>query len=146
VPRVDFYVTEDSGTEARARLACRIIEKAYAAEQRVVVRCTAESLARIDELLWTFGDGSFVPHEPLPSGDAAIEAPVALTTAPLPAGDWQVLVNLSHDLPADWSHYERVAEVLDGDADTRSRARTRFRAYRDGGSVPQTHNVSTATR
>jgi DNA polymerase III subunit chi len=146
VPRVDFYVTDDSGTEARARLACRIIEKAYAAEQRVVVRCTAESLARIDELLWTFGDGSFIPHEPLPSGDTQIEAPVALTTAPLARGGWQLLVNLSQELPADWQQYERIAEVLDGDADTRSRARARFRAYRDGGSAPQTHNVSPATR
>ena len=34
-----------------------------------------------DELLWTFGDRSFVPHELLQSG-AKIEAPVLLIWAP----------------------------------------------------------------
>ena len=28
-PRIDFYVTEDSGEAARLRLACRVAEKAY---------------------------------------------------------------------------------------------------------------------
>ena len=34
-PRVDFYVTEDSGEAARLRLDCRVAEKAWLARQRV---------------------------------------------------------------------------------------------------------------
>jgi DNA polymerase-3 subunit chi len=147
VPRVDFYVTDDASPDARARLACRIVEKAYLAEQRVLVRCASDAaLTRIDELLWTFGDGSFVPHEPMPATESAPEAPVALTTGAAPSGAWQVLVNLSHDLPPEWQRFERVAEVLDGDADTRSQARARFRAYREAGSTPETHNVPSSSR
>ena len=63
-PRVDFYVTADAGEQARLRLACRIAEKAYFAKQKVVVLCDdAEGLRRFDELLWTFGEGTFVPHD-----------------------------------------------------------------------------------
>jgi DNA polymerase III subunit chi len=145
VPRVDFYVTEDASPDARARLACRIVEKAYLADQRVIVRCaSSEALARVDDLLWTFGDGSFVPHEAASTASQA-QAPVILTTDTLPPGDWSVLVNLTQQLPADWQSYERVAEVLDADATTRAAGRDRFRAYRDAGVAPETHNLN-ATR
>jgi len=63
-PRVDFYVLP--GTEARARLkfACRVAEKAYLAGQRVFVWLEdAAELQSFDDLLWTFADRSFVPHE-----------------------------------------------------------------------------------
>ncbi len=147
MPRVDFYVTDDASPDARARLACRIVEKAYQAEQRVLVRCLSdEHLARIDDLLWTFGDGSFVPHEPAARENVPLEAPVVLTTHQTPSGAWQVLVNLSDELPPDWQRFERVAEVLDANADTRNRARARFRAYREAGSAPETHTVSPSSR
>ena len=62
-PRVDFYLAEAAGADVRLRLACRVAEKAYLAQQKVVVLLEdAESLRRFDELLWTFGDGSFVPQ------------------------------------------------------------------------------------
>jgi DNA polymerase III subunit chi len=142
VPRVDFYVTEDASPDARARLACRIVEKAYLAEQRVIVRCaSSEALARVDDLLWTFGDGSFVPHEAATAA-GEVQAPVVLTTDTPPHGEWSVLVNLTQHWPTDWQKFERVAEVLDADANTRAAGRERFRAYRDAGVVPETHNLN----
>ena len=54
-PRVDFYLSEVAGVEARVRLACRIAEKAYLAKQRVVVFSDdAALLSKVDDLLWTF--------------------------------------------------------------------------------------------
>jgi DNA polymerase IIIc chi subunit len=51
VPRVDFYVSDAAGADVRLRLACRIAEKAYLAQQKVVVLLEdAESLRRFDEL------------------------------------------------------------------------------------------------
>ena len=64
-PRVDFYVSEEAGDRARLRLACRVAEKAYLAKQKVVVllrRCRRCCRASTN-MLWTFGDGSFVPHD-----------------------------------------------------------------------------------
>ncbi len=145
MPRVDFYVTEEASPNARVRVACRIVEKAYLAEQRVLVTCndTAE-LERFDELLWTFADGSFVPHEAVSDAQQAITAPVALTAGPRPAGRWDVLINLAASVPADWQAFARVAEVLDADAETRAAGRIRFRVYRDAGITPETHNLARA--
>ena len=64
VQRVEFYVLP--GTEERERLkfACRVAQKAYLAGQRVFVWLDdAAQLERFDELLWTFVDRGFVPHE-----------------------------------------------------------------------------------
>jgi DNA polymerase-3 subunit chi len=141
-PRVDFYVTEGTGGEVRLRLACRIAEKAYLAKQKVVVLLEdAETLKRFDELLWTFGDGSFVPHDAVSQAGAACVAPVALTTGALPADHADVLINLSGGVPPFHEAFRRVAEFLDARPEVRAAGRERFKVYRGQGIEPQTHNV-----
>src|SRR4051794_6251734 len=129
-PRVDFYVSDEAGAEVRLRLACRVAEKAYLAQQKVVVLLDdADSLRRFDELLWTFGDGSFVPHDAVDVA-AACEAPVALPTGAMPPDHPDVLLNLGSPLPAALDRFARVAEFLDARPEVRSAGRERFKAYR----------------
>jgi DNA polymerase-3 subunit chi len=141
-PRVDFYLAEASGADVRLRLACRVAEKAYLAKQKVVVLLDdAEALRRFDELLWTFGDGSFVPHDAVTQPGAACEAAVALTTGALPADHADVLINLSGGLPPFFEGFARVAEFLDARPEVRAAGRERFKVYRGKSIEPQTHNV-----
>jgi len=139
-PRVDFYVSEDAGADTRLRLACRFAEKAYLASQKVVVLLDDADLRRFDELLWTFGDGSFVPHDVVQPG-VACDAPVALTTGPMPPGHEEVLVNLSAAVPEAFGRFARVAEFLDARPEVRAAGRERFKAYRARAIEPQTHNL-----
>jgi DNA polymerase III subunit chi len=141
-PRVDFYLSDEAGADARLRLACRVAEKAYLARQRVVVLLDdAEGLKRFDELLWTFGDGSFVPHDAVGADGAVCEAPVALTTGPLPGGQADVLLNLAASVPPFFERFGRVAEFLDARPEIRAAGRERFKVYRGRSIEPQTHNV-----
>jgi DNA polymerase-3 subunit chi len=140
-PRVDFYVSDAAGAEVRLRLACRVTEKAYLARQKVVVLTDPDELRRFDELLWTFGDGSFVPHDTVDATRTECEAPVALTTGPLPPGHTDVLINLGGTLPDGLETFTRVAEFLDARPDIRTAGRERFKAYRARSIEPQTHNV-----
>ena len=140
-PRIDFYVSDAAGAEVRLRLACRVAEKAYLANQKVVVLFDdAEALRRFDELLWTFGDGSFVPHDTV-NAASTCDAPVALTTGPLPADHADVLINLAGALPPAFEKFARVAEFLDGRPEVRAAGRERFKTYRGKSLEPQTHNV-----
>ena len=140
-PRVDFYVSEAAGADARLRLACRIAEKAYLARQRVVVLFDdSEAQRRFDEMLWTFGDGTFVPHDAV-TAEGACDSPVALTTGPLPADHTDVLINLGNAVPPFFEKFARVAEFLDGRPEVRTAGRERFRIYRGKSFEPQTHNV-----
>jgi len=129
--RVDFYVLKSSTARQRWTFACRLAEKAYLRDLKVVV-CSdsAADIAALDELLWTFNDRSFVPHEVYRPG-AAAAAPVQLTPDLQPIGPADLLVNLSARLPARMERFARIAEVVDADDDRRRLGRERFKAYRD---------------
>jgi len=108
----------------------------------VLVLCDdAEVLRRFDELLWTFGDGSFVPHDTVTAAGAPCDTPVALTTGALPADHTDVLVNLGNAVPASFEKFARVAEFLDARPEVRAAGRDRFKIYRGKSIEPQTHSV-----
>lgn len=141
-PRVDFYVSPEAGEAVRLRLACRVTEKAYLAGQRVLVWSNdAALLPRFDELLWTFTEGSFVPHELAAQTGTDCASPVALSSGPLPPGFDDVLVNLGDVVPPFYEHFARVAEFLDGRAEVRASGRERFKTYRANALEPNTHTV-----
>src|SRR5487761_443809 len=95
--RVDFYVIEGAAAAARLRVACRLAEKAYLASQRALIWHTDRAeLEALDELLWTFADGSFVPHEWLTSNEAG-EAPGLLSAGAAPTEAFDFVVNLAAD-------------------------------------------------
>src|SRR5579883_1993716 len=139
--RVDFYIIEEAGGTARLKVACRLAEKAYLASQCALIWHTDRvELEALDELLWTFADGSFLPHEWLTS-NAAPEAPVLLSAGATPAEGFDFVINLAADPPPFLHLTRRVAEIIDGDEARRRAGRVRFKAYRELGVEPATHAV-----
>ncbi len=61
--RVDFYVLQRADERSRHTLACKLAEKAYRLDNSVYIHAkTHQDAEHLNELLWTFRDGSFVPH------------------------------------------------------------------------------------
>jgi DNA polymerase-3 subunit chi len=140
--RVDFYILDESSASGRLKLACKLAEKAYLAAQTVLVWHTdPEELKTFDELLWTFMDGSFVPHEMLTQVASDRETPVLLSSGTPPPALVDIMINLAPDVPACLSQTRRVAEIIDGDETRRRAGRARFKAYRDLGIQPASHNI-----
>lgn len=140
--RVDFYVLEESSAAGRLRLACRLAEKAYLAAQVALVWHTdAQELKAFDDMLWTFMDGSFVPHEMLTAGASSNETPVLLSAGTPPPTPVDIIINLAPDVPTCLAQTRRVAEIIDGDDSRRRAGRARFKAYRDLGIQPASHNI-----
>ncbi|HEU5443817.1 MAG TPA: DNA polymerase III subunit chi [Steroidobacteraceae bacterium] len=139
--RVDFYVIEGTAPGARLRVACRLAEKAYLASQRALIWHTdRRELEALDELLWTFADGSFVPHDWLTSnGDGGVQAPVLLSAGSPPAEIFDFVINLAAEPPPFLHLARRIAEIIDGDEGRRQAGRVRFKAYRELGIGPVTH-------
>jgi DNA polymerase-3 subunit chi len=138
-PRIDFYVLP--GTEDRARLvyACRLVEKAYLQDCTVHVHAASPADAeRFDELLWTYADRSFVPHE-LADGAAPRSSPVTIGSGE--PRDADLLVNLAAEPPAFYDRYARVAEFVDAEPSRREQGRRRFAWYRERGHLPETHKL-----
>ena len=140
--RVDFYVLEESSASGRLKLACRLAEKAYLAAQVALVWHTdAEELRTFDEMLWTFMDGSFVPHEMLTAGASSSESPVILSVGTAPEVQVDIIINLAPSVPGCLAQTRRVAEIIDGEDSRRRAGRARFKAYRDLGVQPASHNI-----
>ena len=138
--QVDFYILTDEASTARALLACRLTEKAWKQGHRVYINTASpQQLADLDDLLWTFRAGSFIPHGVYTESDT--EEPVALGHASEPAGHNDVLVNLSDEIPAYFSRFERVAELVGPDEQERAAARERYCYYQDRGYTLNTHKL-----
>ncbi|MDQ2640071.1 MAG: DNA polymerase III subunit chi [Pseudomonadota bacterium] len=139
---IRFHTLNAAGGGARFRHACKLIEQAYLAGDRVLVWLEDPGAAeRFDQLLWTFRDGAFVPHEPLALAEGS-EAPVQLFSgealgSTVAAGGFTTLVNLRDAPSTEALGFARILEVLDGDAACREAGRARFRFYREAGSTPQ---------
>ncbi len=140
--RVDFYILDDPSSAARLKLACKLAEKAYLSSQQALVWHTDPAeLQAFDEMLWTFNDGSFVPHEALPGNGALNDTPVLLSAGVAPSANVDIIINLAADLPPCLSQTPRVAEIIDGDDARRRAGRARFKAYRELGVQPASHNI-----
>lgn len=137
--RADFYLLAEAGDAAREHFACRLAAKVYGLSHRVHLRLPdAAALERVDSLLWTFADDSFVPHDIVLDG--APDAPVTLADAhrPLPDGT-DVCINLCDD-PVD-GDCARIAEIVAADEAARAAGRRRYAAYRERGLALEMHEL-----
>jgi len=145
--RVDFYIIAASGEASRRQFACRLAEKAYRREHTVHIRAANRQQAeQLDELLWTFRDGSFVPHELVTAGGHAVEVPVTIgfEAGALPGEPAErpgLLINLTDALPGDVGAFPRIAEIVTSDDDCRRRSRQLYADYRAHGHSLESHEL-----
>jgi DNA polymerase-3 subunit chi len=138
--RVDFYILAQAAPQSRLMFACRLAEKAWRLENTVHILTGDDRSAReMDELLWTFRDGSFVPHERVGTGDA--QSPVTIGTPDIACAGKDLLINLADDIPLAIDAFQRIAELVTSDEETRLAGRRRFAEYRELGHELATHKI-----
>jgi DNA polymerase III subunit chi len=124
--------------------ACRVVRKALGNGRTVLVFSRdAQRLARLDSALWTFSALDFLPHVYADS-ELASCTPVWLSMTPV--HDRDVLLLLDDETVPDFEHwferFERVIEIVSNEDEDRTRARVRFKAYRERGFEPRSHEIA----
>jgi DNA polymerase III subunit chi len=141
--RVDFYVLKTAAAKQRWAFACRLTEKAYLLNLRIVIVSDTPAEAQtLDDLLWTFNERCFIPHKlcmDAQAFDPATPIHLTLESSTLPGAD--LLLNLSMRLPSRLEGYSRVAEVIDADEERKRLGRERFKSYRDQKLTMETHQI-----
>jgi len=138
---VDFYVLKDKAPLAGMQFTCRLTEKIFKDGHQVYINTASEQqLRQLDDLLWSFRQGSFLPHAVYKRNDPET-TPILLGHATEPDGPSDVLVNLAVDIPAFFSRFSRVTELVSGDDAQRAAARTHFRFYKDRGYTVRSHQL-----
>jgi DNA polymerase-3 subunit chi len=138
VERIDFYVLDSADQRAAELFTCRLTEKAFGQSHRIYIRTRDRAQAEaLDELLWTFRQGSFVPHA---LAAPKTDEPVLIGEA-VPTEGFDLLINLGDELSADWERFGRLAEIVDQTPQVLEAARQRFRRYRERGFEPHYHKL-----
>ncbi|WP_322091706.1 DNA polymerase III subunit chi [Paraburkholderia bannensis] len=126
--RIDFHTNVGDAL----LYACRLVRKAYLADQQVVVLAEPARLRTFDELLWTYSPLEFVPHCMADSALAA-QTPIVLAADLERAPHHRVLLNLGAAVPPQFARFERLLEVVGDASEELASGRERYRFYRDRG-------------
>ncbi len=139
--RIDFYLLESNQNEARLLIACRLLEKAYTRGHKVYVLCNNQHDAElIDELLWTFKEESFIPHNLQGEGPEP-PPPIQIGYDKVPRGFNDILLNLTPQVPAFYTQFKRVIELVINEEEAKEQSRANYRNYRAQGCELYTHQV-----
>jgi DNA polymerase-3 subunit chi len=139
VTRIDFYVQKQISQTTHEHLICKITEKAWQNQHEIFLLCTnTEQVNRLDELLWTFSSTSFIPHSSTcdDGGQAVI-----LSTEKKTLKNYEILINLTHDVPEYAGKFSRVIESTGYNEAMRENARKKYKYYKDRGYPLFTHEI-----
>ncbi|MGZ4982218.1 MAG: DNA polymerase III subunit chi [Methylobacter sp.] len=137
---VSFYILPTESLDDRYLFACKLIEKAYRnGSFCYVLTDSAEQSRIIDDLLWTFRAGSFIPHQIYTGELPEIEQVILIGSLNAPEHWQKVLFNLSSHYPDLGPQTERILEILDNSETTKAAGRDRYRQYQQSGMKVITH-------
>jgi len=142
VPEISFYVLPTESAHQRDLFACKLIEKAYRSGSfAYVLTDSLEQSQLIDNLLWTFRAGSFIPHQVYTGELPTIES-VILIGSSNPPEHWQkTIIKLSSQCPQDFRQAASILEILDNSEETKAWGRNRYRQYQQAGIEIATHKM-----
>ncbi len=140
--RVDFYLLAGSDAKEASLIVCRLLEKAYLRGHRVFVYCSNQQEAEeLDELLWTFKDNSFIPHNLQGEGPEP-PPPIQIGYQDEPRGFNDILINLHSEIPKFYTRFRRIIEVVANNDSAKELSRTHYREYRVNKCELQTHEIA----
>lgn len=139
MPKIDFYILPEPSVQNCLSFACRLVEKAYKKGHRIYLHTKDQAMAfQLDELLWTYRDESFLPHNIL--GEGPNQAPpIQIGFGEKPEKQRDILINLSHDVPLFYTQFNRILELIT--TDNQEAGRNRYRFYRSQNIEITTHKI-----
>ena len=128
---IGFYHLQGSRLE---QALPRLLQKIISLGHRIVLLAgSPDRLKALNEQLWTYGRGSFLPHGAAGDGRAE-EQPIYLTAEVENLNGATVLVLVDGADPADKSAFDRCLDMFDGnDPPAVAAARGRWQACKDQG-------------
>jgi DNA polymerase IIIc chi subunit len=134
---VTFYDVGPGGRHARIT---RLVDAAWQRGKRLVITCgTGGEAAELDELLWTFEQGSFIPHEIVAAGQAPADpdARVVIVVGESDPIGADVLLQAAPVTPGFARGFAVVIDLVDHRSEEALAAsRARYKAWVSAGVKP----------
>ena len=144
--KVDFYLISNQVADAKYKLSSRLANKLQRLKQKTLIVTDDETASRkLDELMWSFSDTSFVAHENIKHNDLHLSnihiGEFSQINSAHLDNNYDVLINLSTKVPEFTHHFSRIAEIVEQNDDSKTQARLRFRRYKEEGFELDTHQI-----
>ena len=141
--RIDFYILDETDDTGPIVTACKLCAKAHDEQKKVFAYTLGTGFAAdLDSALWTFRQNSFISHEMQDAmQDDSHLASVIIGEKKPPESHNNIMLNLGEDVPGFFSRFERVLEIVHGNAEQRAVYRERFRFYKDRGYELKSHKL-----
>ncbi|MEE8496165.1 MAG: DNA polymerase III subunit chi [Xanthomonadales bacterium] len=137
--QVDFYVLDEGGFSAE-QLACDLALMAWEQGHQIAVLTETTDLTNeLDELMWDYPAGRFLPHSAEP-GDTRAPVTIGQLEMPIP-GDSDLIINLTKTTISEPDRFKRLLEIVPANPVQRTASRHKFRSYREQGLDPASHPV-----
>jgi len=137
--QIDFYLLGSPRQEA-PQLACKLALMAWERGHSIaVVASDEQSAAALDDLMWQYPEGRFLPHERCTPGGGS-PAPVRIMCA-FPARGSDVVINLSSQPLPELQNCRRLLEIVPHQPEEREASRHKYKAYRAQGVEPSMHEI-----
>ena len=137
--RVGFYVIQDKDKQQRLHVAARLANKAFQQGLQIYINAENEEQARaLDELLWSFHPGSFLPHGL--TGEEHSEK-IAIGWGQAPDNHSDFLINLKLSIAPFFGLFHRVAEVVTQDPESLAALRESWTYYKERGYQLEKHDL-----
>lgn len=139
---VDFYVLAGQGQRDQLQFTCRILEKALAHNNRVLLHTSTEEQARkLDQLLWTLQPESFIPHALVNDAAAPTHCPINISWGDNPGQHDDILINLSAEVPPFYSRFQRYIGIVVQHDKVLNYTRAHYQYLRERGHQIRTHDM-----
>lgn len=136
--RIDFYIIPQDQPEQILIFACKLAEKAFKLDHKITIKVDTEAQATdLDRLLWEFRPESFIPH--VKENDTE-DAPVRIVWDKL-GNDYEVLINLSSEVPSEFTRFQRVTQIASQHEAQRAKSREHYKFYKERGYPLHNHDL-----
>ncbi|MBW0454494.1 MAG: DNA polymerase III subunit chi [Candidatus Kinetoplastibacterium crithidii] len=122
---------------------CHIIKGIYMTSS-IIIYCEEKTTAhKIDKLLWSFDETSFIPHSISDSYNKN-NTRIIITTKDLFELKYidktnknylSYIVNLSNNYPQHYDQFDHLIEIVSEDENDRARARLKWKFYKQNGHI-----------
>lgn len=143
MPNIDFYLLTTSQKEEIYRFFCRLVDKAYQQQHYIYIHAnTLEEAQYLDDLLWTFRDISFIPHQLEGTNNASSPSSVIIGIDKPNTFPADILFNFTVGVPLFFSEFTRVIEIVSAEKIDKIQARKKYKVYKEHHCQLTTHNIT----
>ena len=143
---IQFYILSQNSPMERWRFGCRLTEKARGLGHEVYLHThNLEEAQHVSDMLWTISPQSFLPHEIIGHADHADlhhnGILIGHTLEHLEA-HFDTLINFTDSVPAGFTQYQKMAEIVIQTEDDLAKSRERWKYYQQRGYPLHSHQLS----